>query len=523
MYQHPLYALLLSLMVVIVIVESSIQQGKVLKTRLTISCLNSFIIALFWILSSAIKSDVFFTVFNIVMLIEYLLFGIIIFIISYTYLQKMRNYNNFIASFKNTTFNIYFLTDKKDRVKEISESLLTQFGLKREEIINKKFFDVIDKKIRFYKADDTDVNNEILKNYYIEYAKTITPNKETKRELYFYNTNGQSTILNLMENPIFFYGKYQGRMNVGQIKDDMSLLSVEKELVHKNSELETMQHKFIATLELTEDGLFFYDLIENYIWCNDTLVKILNLSSNSITTSSFHSNIHPDDLYVYKDKIDNLTPENPNYKVIYRFKTGYNYQYITERGKKIFENGKQNIVAFISKYESSYFAKTSYKHLDEVKSYDELVTDVNILYNNNMNFDLVTIRTTNLAEINNAHNRKIGDMILAAYVKEVKSNFVTESSDLYRVTGTDFVFTITDGRKIDFFRKCIESGNEMMNFKMSYGSTSVVLEINVGISQSYNDGKEAEELIANSKKALITSLNTKYAANYAYYKDVIND
>ncbi len=523
MNQHPIFALILSVIVVIIVVENSLQQAQLQKTRLTLSSFNVFAVALLWILSNTIDSEIYTLVFNIIMLVEYVVFGGVITVVSFMYFQKMRNYNNFIDSFKNTNLNVYFLTDKKDRVKEISDSLLRQFGLNRDEIINKKFFEVINKKVRFFQVDETEITNDLLHQYYKDYAKKAKQNEEVKRELYFYNTRGQVTILNLMEKPIFFYGKYNGRMNVGQIKDDMSLLSVEKELVHKNNELEIMQHKFIASLELTEEGMLFYDLTENYVWCNDNLVKLLNISNNTISIMDYHSNIYPDDLYVYKDKLDKLTPQNPTYKITYRFKTGYNYEYVTERGKKIFESGTQNIVSFITKYESNYYSKTNYKHLDEVKSMDELVTDLNILYNNNMNFDLIAIRTTNLPEINNSHSRKIGDMILAGYIKEIKKNFITESSDLYRISGTDFVFTITDGRKMEFFRRCIESGNEMLNFRMQYGSTTVVLEINVGIAQSYNDGKSAQELITNVKKALTTSINPRYENNYAYYKDVIND
>lgn len=523
MWQHPLYALILSVMVIIVFAEISIQQGKLYKKTLSLTTINTFIIVMLWILSSIIENDTYTFVVNIIMVIEYVMFAIIIFFISHSHLQKMKNYSNFIDSFKNTSFNVFYLTDKKDRVKEISGSLLLQFGLSRDQVVGKKFFDIVNEKVRFYKIDDVDINNDLLKDFYRDYPKNATANSEVRREIYFYNTHGQTTILNLTERPIFYAGKYQGRMNVGSIKDDMSLMSVEKELINKNDELETMQYKFIASLELTAEGISFNDVTQNYIWCNDNLVKMLNLKSNSLSTNEFFSSIHPDDLYVYKDKLDNLTPENPNYKLTYRFKIGYNYQFITEKGKKIFENTKQNIVSFVNKHESSYFAKTSYKHLDEVKSYDDLVTDVNILYNNNMNFDIVALRTTNLPDINNIYGRKIGDMILAAYIKEVKTNFLSESSDIYRVTGSNFIFTITDMRKMAFLKKCIESANEMMNYKMNYGNTSVILEINLGIAQSYNDARDAQSLINNVKKALTTSLNPNFSSNFAYYKDIVND
>lgn len=521
MFQHPLYALILSGILTIIVIHSSIQQRKLHTVRLTLTFINFFVIAMLWISESMLDNELYTQIFNGVMLGEYILFAILIFIISHTYLQKMRQFSDFIGAFKNTTFNVFFITDSKDRVKEVSESFLTEIGCTKEEVLGKKFFDVISSKIRFFRLDDTQTSNDMLREYYSTFPKTALPNDEIKRELYFYNREGQTVILNLLEKPIFFSGKYKGRMCIGSKKDNNLLLAAEKELKNQNDELQSVRHKFIATLELTSEGIFFYEMNKEYVWFNDTLVKLLNLSQNTLSITDFHSYIHPDDFGVYKTTIDKLSPEFPSYKISYRFKAGFNYQYVTEKGKRIFDDKvNPTILSYVSKHENSYFAKTSYKHLDEIKSYDELVTDVNILRNNNMNFDVVTLRTTNLVNINETHSRKIGDMILAEYVKQITSSFVTESSDIYRVTGTDFVFTITDGRKMDLLRKCIESGNEVMNFKMQYGSTSVILEINMGIAQSYNDGNDAASLIANSKKALVVSLNSQFSANYAFYKDI---
>ncbi|MFI3329288.1 MAG: diguanylate cyclase [bacterium] len=519
--QHPLYALILSIMIIMIVIENSIQKGKVMKTKLILSFLNTFLVGILWVGQDIYDTNIFYLIYNIIMILEYVVFAGVVFFISYCYIQKMKNYNNFIDSFKNTTFNVFYLTDKKDRVKEISESLLREIGISREEIIGKRFFDVVSQRIRFFKLDETEINNDMLISYYKQFPKTVLASEEFKREIYFYNKDGQTVILTLLEKPIFFYGKYKGRMNVGQRKDNLSLLAAEKELIHSNNVLQTMQHKFIATLELTESGVFFHEIDQSYIWCNDILVKNLRLNSNTINVSDFHSYMHPDDLYAYQGVLEKLTPESPTYTIKYRFKVGYNYILISERGKRIFEDqNSKTILGYIDVYEGGHFAKTNYKHLDEVKSYNELVTDVNILYNNNMNFYIVALRATNLPDINNQHSREIGDMILAEYIKQIKTNFLTESSDIYRVSGIDFVFTITDGRKVDLFKKCIESNNEIMNLKVAIGGSSVILEINCGIAQSYNDGATAQDLINNSRKALTTSLNPQFSSNYAYYKDM---
>ena len=73
--------------------------------------------------------------------------------------QKSNDYTQFIESLNNTSWNVYFVCDKKDRIKEVSESLLLELGLERKDVLGRKAFDVFDQTIRF-----THVNENIITN-----------------------------------------------------------------------------------------------------------------------------------------------------------------------------------------------------------------------------------------------------------------------------------------------------------------------------------------------------------------------
>lgn len=524
MYQHPIFALVLAVFVALLIIEESIIKVKLQKVKLLLAFFNVFFIVLMWLFyDSQIQDTSLELAYSIILISEYVLFGVVISIIAFVFLQKTRNYNNFIDAFKNTTFNVYYLTDKKDRIKEISDSLLKEIGQDRKSVIGKKAFDVFDKTIRFNRINDLETTNNELRDYYKKFPKTAIINEEYKREVYFLDPNGQNVVLNLLEKPIFISGKYRGRMNVGQKKNDLSLLSIEKELISRNEMLESIQYKFIASLELTQSGIFFYDLNEDYLWGNDIFVSDLGLSSNTILSSDYYGLIHQADLLVYQDVLDKLTAQNPSYQVTYRFKVGVNYKYVTEKGKRIFDDPTtKTILGYTSVAKTSHFAVSNYKELDAAKNIDELMVDLTKMFEEHRIFEIININLTNLAEINERFSRTIGDMVLGEYIKQISENFITDSSNLYRISGCNFIFILTDTRKIDLFKKALVSDSEAMNLKMQYGSLNVHLKVNMGISQSNVDGMDAKSVVDSSKEALKLSLNPNYKYNYVYAKEVRN-
>ena len=44
-------------------------------------------------------------------------------------------------------------------------------------------------------------------------------------------------------------------------------------------------------------------------------------------------------------------------------------------------------------------------------------------------------------------------MLMAEYIKKMRMSFVTESGDIFRLSGIEFAVTITDPRKNRYFTK----------------------------------------------------------------------
>ena len=261
-YALLLATLLLSLILLVILIMECFGKNKLIKWKLSLAFVNIFILILSFLFyeSVIIVNETLNLIFLGYVLLIFVVFAAMSFSVVNNCYQKSSDYTQFIESLNNTSWNVYYVCDKRDRIKEISESLLSDLGLEKKDVIGRKAFDVFDQTIRFTHVNNNVITNKELKEYYRTFAKTTKPKEEYKREIYFQNYNGQTVVLNLVEKPLYVGGKYRGRLNIGQKKTDASLAEVERELMSKNKDLESIQYKFIAALELTEEGIFFNDL-----------------------------------------------------------------------------------------------------------------------------------------------------------------------------------------------------------------------------------------------------------------------
>ena len=522
-YALLLVTLLLSFILLVIIVSECFQKNKLMKSKLTFSLINVFILILSGLFyeKTIVKSEPLLITYFTYVLFVFAIFSFMCFKAVSNCNQKSSDYTQFIESLNNTSWNVYFVCDRKDRIKEISESLLLEVGLTKEEVLGRKAFDVFDQTIRFTSVNDTSITNKELREYYKTFNKTSKPKEEYKREIYFQNHNGETVVLNLIEKPLFSSGKYRGRLNIGQKQTNETMASVERELLNKNKDLESIQYKFIAALELTEEGMFFNDLDENYIWSNDVMVKDLKLGSNTISYISYKDLIHPEDLELYTAVIRSLTPERPNYSLTYRVKVGERYEFVKESGKRIFEDESSNVIlGFAKKIIAGGFEKSNLPEIDNTKGVEELLVTLDSLYRDRRIFQLVCINLTTLPQINDECGRAVGNMIMNEYLKKLRNNFMSDSGEIYRTSGLVFYFVITDTRKMEFFKRGLLSDPKAMNLTLNYGNMHAELMVNIGVAEADIDGNNKEELIANCNTAINATLNPNYSVNYAFYKEL---
>lgn len=415
---------------------------------------------------------------------------------------------------------IFVLLDRKDRIKQISMSFLDLAESEnKKEAVGRKFFDFFQDSFNLIAMNDQSIKISKLREFFRIYAQEVKEGDRSHREFVVTRKNGGRTyVINLTDTPIFVAGKYAGHLMIGDLHDESSKLKAERQLDDKVDELTNIKSRFGALMNISEESIFFYNIDDSTIWCNDSLVQSLDLNKNNIDRDDFESYIDPDDLRSYKSIIYGLTVSNSTYEAKYRFKTAGGYTFIKEKGKRIFgKNGCDEVVGTIEIVRDKHFEKTNMTALDLVNDETKLMVDLEKLIRSNVSFEIVTFKMTNLPDINEKYGRSIGNMVLAEYIKAVKNNFANEDM-IYRLTGLEFVFILTDSRKMQILKRSFESGN-LTSLVMPYGSLEINVETNFGCA--YNDEvANAKDAVNATRNALRVSQLPSVSSRVIYYRDI---
>jgi GGDEF domain-containing protein len=523
MLQHPIYPLIITVFCLFLVIIQSIQSEKVLKNRLIIAFFNITIAVMVFVIyqQMIIGNELYETIYIGFNFFVYLVFLLILYSTFKTAILKANHYQLFVKSIKNSRWNSYYVVDARERIKDMSTSLLNELNLEKEDIIGKKFFSVLNKSIRFTKMNGQEINNRTLENYYSSYKENAKQGDSEIQELTFLNFDGNPVILHMVMQPVYALGKYKGRICVGEKKTDFDLLAVEKELNERSTELESIRHKFIATLEISEEGLFYIDLDERTIWASDALVRMLALPGNTLDLTDFRRMIEAEDLKKYLALLGDLTMHKKQYSTSYRIMVNGRYMWFKEKGKRLFEDTRSAVImGTLNPMKTKHYLASNIDELDRLKDHNDMLVSMNKLFKDNRYFQLVLIRLKNMPKINQTQGREIGNMLMAEYIKKLRTTFVTESGDIFRVSGIEFAITITDPRKMDVLANGIKSNRTFLNLVMQYGSISVELEVFAGIAIGGSDAHDEHKLYQAANQALTISENPQFNAHGCYYKDI---
>ncbi len=516
-YINPICALILSVFLFMTFVKQSIVNRRLYKNRISFSCLLIFVLSMVVIFYEDIaEKDNYVKALNYSLIGCYSLIGVAFFININSSTTKGNMDKEFIKTLE--VDKLFILLDKKERVREVSTSLALEFGLEKEDMIGRKFFDILDESFQVATLNDISMDNQKVREYFKQYASRTKEGAKEKREFVLGNESNKLVVLNLVDISIFTASKYSGHLMIGDKYSEDSLMSVEKELLEKHSELEAIKARFVSHLEITEEGIFFYNIDENYIWGNDAFVSKLVLQSNSISRDEYEQNIHKDDLAYYNKIIASLTHENPNYDVTYRFKTGVNYVFVREVGKRNFSTtSSDEIVGYVEIVKNKHYERSNIEILDNIKATEELAKDIDYLYRDRKTFELVSFKIASIPEINAKNGRSVGNMVIGEYIKAITNNFVNDGY-IYRISGLEFIFIITDFRKMDLLKKMLES-EKLTNTCMQYGNMKIEVETFFGIALS-SEAQLTKDLISFSYKALNVSQMEQVSTNYMFHKDI---
>lgn len=521
--QHPIFGIIIAFFIIILIIAESILKEKILRNRLTIGFINIslFVVLAFFYEKIILTRDDFILYYAIYLYLNYLMFLLSLYqtfknaFIGGTQYQLIKN------GLVKTNWNLYFIVDHKERIKDMSESLLRELNLDIDEVINKKLFNVFNKKIRFVKYNKEDTNNKLLEKKFSTYRKEAKPKDYDLIELQFQNYNGELVILNLSMQPVYTLGRYRGRINIGFKRSNEQLLAAEAEILKKDDDIESERHKLLTTLELSNEGYFSIDLDEQTIWFNENITRDLKLPTNLLKLNEFENIIHQDDFKKYKQILSDLTPYKPKYEVSYRILREDNEIWIFEKGKRIFEDRKHRIIMGIMEpIKTNHFRKSGVDILDNIKDEEYLIPYLKQLIKKERPFQLAILSIANIPEINEKHGRQIGNMAMGYYVGRITSTFITESSEIFRLSGLEFAITITDPRKMAMLKDGIKSKENYLNIKLERGVMSFEIKAYIGIAEMYSDGINAEDLYQNAKLTLKEVTTKKYKSQGLYFSEI---
>lgn len=523
MQLQPVLTFIISIFIIILVINSSALNGKIQKRRLLASFIDSFIWLIYCVMFNMFEfmdNSVLNVIVFIASIIVYAVFGFVLYFTYKNMALRNKHYNLFIDSIKNTRYNVYLVLDRKDNIKDISTSLLDELGLKYNDVSNENIYNVFDKTIRFTRYNGMDINNKSFKEYYKNYKFEVKKDYENKIEIVFQNYKGEAVTLNINEKPVFMFNSYKGRVLVGE-KTSNDNYSLERQLDQKEKEIESFRLKFVTTLEISDECLFYHDMDEKYILGNDQFKEQFGFNDNIIAIDEYLSNMHPDDLNNYIHVIDSINIDNPKYSVSYRYKNKGEYVWVKESAKRIYEDTQANSIMGYVKIQTSIKQNNTSSNplLDLVKTENELLNEMNKLYSNKRLFEIAIISVKNKENIKMKHGDEFCSMMLYEYVKKLKKNFLSETADIYNVSD-DFALIITDIRKIDLLKRALTSDPNVMNLIVEYGAIKELIEVNMGISRAVDDAADSNSLLDCAKRALKASKSGGYAHNCLYYRDL---
>lgn len=511
-------ALILSLGLLIMYIKQSIIERYVYKEKMSLAFFIIFSILLSYLfMDNIFKYNENKTIYHIFYAIIFVLITIL-FIFNSSQMTKKKSINKQLINTIEED-KLFILLDKKERIKEISSLLAKKLCIEKDLVIQKNFFEMSKTYFEIVSINGISVTVDKTIEIFKENASLFSKMPKTKKEMIIINNKEERIILNFSDICIVNSSKYCGHILIGDSSNEDNLLNAEKDLLERNEELQNIKTRFITHLDITNQAIFFHNIEQNYMWINDNACEVLNLESNTIIKDLYNDYIHKDDLAYYNSVINSLTKDNDNYEVKYRFKTGVNYEFVREVGKRTFNKEEDEIVGYVEIINSNHYERSNIEVLDNIHSIEELNKDCKRLYEEKRTFELVTMKLDSIDKINKTGGRAVGNMVMAEYIKAILKNFIDDGY-IYRISGLEFVFIITDYRKMDLIKKAL-TNNSITKTTMNYGSIKLDLEVYFGLSFS-TEVSNYEDLVKLNYKALNMALLPRISGNYFYSQELLN-
>lgn len=500
---NPYLILFITFTILVMSIYQSLMRQKVSSMKFFLVALYLFVIIVVVFFNNNVLDDLFgqgtYDYYSIFILA---IFVIEIMITFNTSLLKVQHYDILVKMLKNSKFNIYYMVDQKERVKDISVNFLLEIGLDKEDVIGKKISNILNKRIRISKINDVKSNNKSFQQWSQSYSKGFEKNLVQVQEIEFQNTVGETSVIQFMIQPVMVFGNYKGRIALGEKKADLKLVSQEKELESIKEEYNEINQKLKSIFLQSQEGLLFINLLNNKMTLSNQASSFINKQFNDLTVDEFYDLFQKEDIGLRETTLQKLKL-NEQYELKYRLKISEKLIWFIEKGNKISDN---LILATVNKIDTNEFSQSGSKNLDELKTNKDIEQFIDERRKNNLYCDVLFIRLTNIKEINNDYGREVGNLFISEYVKKMKESFVSNNGDVFRMGGTSFIITLTDPNKSSIIDNSIKSGKPFLDVQMNYGNISSVLKVSGVIKNSKIFGNIKTDL--TSLKNKLKSLRT---------------
>ena len=244
---------------------------------------------------------------------------------------------------KNTLYDFYFSTNKKDKIVEVSSSYAMLINKSMNEIKKLKGFQTMMTELNIVGINGREVTEELALTFLYDYEKTISKFK-TYRFTLEVEEQGYNVIYRGIVQPLYL-GKYFIGRNVYLSKDRSSIIeNLRSTLKDALDHIKLDKEQMYSLMSLTDQIVMYYDYNTKTYVMTEALSEFMKLSTKEISIDEFISMIHPDDVKGYEEQglmINSLTVTRS------RLRLKFNNEYYLVYDDSIYINKDSGLVSII--------------------------------------------------------------------------------------------------------------------------------------------------------------------------------
>jgi|GEM_PF-6499629 len=414
--------------------------------------------------------------------------------------------------------NIFYIElNASYKISEISPNIAQEIGYTPAKGLQlKSFLTLLNKNVRPITLNGLRINdNEQL-------IKELYNNKNKEIEFSFLNKKEKNCLINfsiIKYRKISPYPTRRKTLLLGTIKFDEDNNEVGTSIKELEQKSDNLSRKLLSFINLSNQGIFTLDAMAKKIWINDLLANSLHLKKNNLTLKEFSDLVYADDFAKLLQSIDALTTTNSFLKIVLRIKVDTQFIWYDFQIKKIFEDNSFELLALVNKAQTSSFIKTNSEFIDNLQSIEGFNDTLESIKNEQKIVICLLVRLNNISKINYEYSRKVGDFILSDYISSLNQTFTSANNYIYRISGADFLFIVTDLKKESIIKQAFTKQLDFLSFTKSYGSLNPTLLVKA--SATYvKPGLTSQEVLVKLYQALQIACDINIEADAIFYEDI---